>query len=73
MLGYQRHISNMRADRLCSSDDRGVDTGEATTLPVRIAGHTRESLAKTCVCVCVCVCVCADKQHQGALVLSMSM
>ena len=59
----------MRADRLCSSDDRGVDTGEATTLPVRIAGHTRESLAKTCVCVCVC----ADKQHQGALVLSMSM
>jgi hypothetical protein len=55
----------MRADRLCSSDDRGVDTGEATTLPVRIAGHTRESLAKTCVC--------ADKQHQGALVLSMSM
>ena len=63
MLGYQRHISNMRADRLCSSDDRGVDTGEATTLPVRIAGHTRESLAKTCVCVCVCVQINSIREH----------
>ena len=53
----------MRADRLCSSDDRGVDTGEATTLPVRIAGHTRESLAKTCVCVCVCVQINSIREH----------